>query len=386
MILYKKKVRGGRTVRKRKICCFCERWASGGIESFLYHSLSQMDMTELEVDIVAAKLEENRLSLRLEAMGVRFVQLSGSLRNVPENHRRFRQLLRQRQYDVVHLNLYQGLALYYCRIARQEGVPVRIAHSHNENLRKSHTRWLKLPLHRLGRRCFTKDATALWACSGAAASFLFGWQKDFTFIPNGIDTERFRFNAAVRQTLRRELGVEHCLVLGHVGRLCQQKNQHFLLEVLAKLLPMHPGSRLLLVGEGEDRDMLGRRAAELGIENQVIFYGSSQQVERLLWVMDVFALPSLFEGLAVAAVEAQASGLPVLCAQGLSKEVKLTGNLRFLPLEDGATAWAAEIMFMASQARNRDADAAAVREAGFESSDVSRRIKESYMGRNDGTA
>lgn len=372
---------------KRKICCFCQRWASGGIESFLYNCLTRMDLTQLEVDIVAARLERDSLSAGLEKLGVGFYQLSGNLQNMAENHRLFRKLLRQRQYDVVHLNLYQGLSLYFCRIARQEGVAVRIAHSHNENLRQSPIRWAKLLLHRLGRR-FIPDATALWACSGAAADFLFERhaldKMGCALIPNGIDTARFRFNAQLRQTLRREMGLEDCFVLGHVGRLCSQKNQRFLLDVLARLLPLHPHSRLLLVGDGEDGPALQRRAQKLGIQQQVIFYGKSQQVEQLLWVMDVFALPSLFEGLSVAAVEAQAAGLPVLCAENLSKEVKLTGNLRFLPLEAGAAAWAAEIMTM--KAQNREEDAKIVRKAGFEARTVARRIENAYLGRPDGTA
>lgn len=372
---------------KRKICCFCQRWASGGIESFLYNALSQMDLTGLEVDIVAATLTKGDLSARLEELGVGFYQLSGNLHDMAGNHRLFRQLLRQRQYDVLHLNLYEGLSLYFCRIARQEGVPVRIAHSHNENLRQSPIRWVKLLLHRLGRRCFTEDTTALWACSIAAADFLFAakplQQRGFSFIPNGIDTARFRFNAHLRQTLRREMGLEDCFVLGHVGRLCSQKNQRFLLDVLAQLIPLHPHSRLLLVGDGEDRNMLQSHAVKLGIENRVIFCGRSQQVEQLLWVMDVFLLPSLFEGLSVAAVEAQAAGLPVLCAQSLSKEVKLTENLCFLPLEDGAQAWARKALTM--KACNRESAAETVRKAGFESRTVAQRIGNAYLGINDGT-
>lgn len=363
---------------KKKICCFCERWASGGIESFLYNCLTRMDLTELEIDVVAARLEPNALSPKLEALGVGFFQLSGSLHDVAGNHRRFRKLLRQRQYDVVHLHLFQGLSLYYCRIARQEGVSVRIAHSHNTDLRQSTFRWLKLLLHRLGRRCFSGDATALWACSKEAAGFLFGEGKEFSLIPNGIDTARFRFNAHLRQSLRRQMGLEDCFVLGHVGRLCAQKNQRFLLEVLARLVKTHPESRLLLIGDGEDREALVRHAQKLGIESRVIFYGESHHVERLLWVMDVFALPSLFEGLAVAAVEAQAAGLPVLCAKALSGEVKLTEKLDFLPLEAGAEAWAAKILTMAAEKDHREVDAETVRQAGFEVQTVSRQIENVY--------
>lgn len=373
-------------MRKRKICCFCERWAEGGIESFLYNLL-QTDLTELEVDVVAARLEKNDWSSQLEARGVRLIPLSGSLGKLTVNHRRFRRLLRQRQYDVVHLNLYQGLSLYYARIARQEGIPVRIAHSHNAALRKSSTRGLKLLLHRMGRRCFTKDATALWACSEAAADFLFhGAGQKISFVPNGIDTHRFEFDPAVRQALRRKLGLTHCLVLGNVGRLCTQKNQAFLLEVFAQLVQLHPESRLLLVGDGEDRAKLEHRAGELGIGSRVIFYGHSQQVEQLLWAMDVFALPSLFEGLPLAAVEAQAAGLPVLCAQGLSKEVKITEDLHFLPLEAGAKPWADRVLDLASRSTHREQAAEAVRKAGFEAQAVARQIMQVYLRRDHGAA
>ena len=369
---------------KRKICCFCERWASGGIESFLHNLLGQIDLSGMEVDIVAEELNESNFAVSLKAKGRRFIQLSGSLHDLPRNHRMFRQLLRQRQYDVVHLHLYQGLSLRYARIARQEGVTVRIAHSHNEALRKSVAKPLKTLLHRWGRRCYSADATALWACSQAAADFLFGANKSFRFIPNGIDTGRFRFHEDTRQAIRKKLGLSDNLVLGNVGRLCRQKNQRFLLEVFARLVQQRPDSRLLLVGDGADRETLERRANQLGLEAKVIFYGKSEKVEQLLWAMDVFALPSLFEGLSVAAVEAQAAGLPVLCAQDLSKEVKLTENLQFLPLEAGV--WADAIASVAGQDTDRAAYAEIVSAAGFESRTVAQTISETYLGRNDGTA
>ena len=371
---------------KRKICCFCQYWASGGIESFLCNLLEPMDHSKLEVDIVSAKLEKSDFTARLEARGVRFIQLSGSLNDMSRNCRMFRGLLRRRRYDVVHLHLYQGVSMAYCRIARQEGVPVRIIHSHNEALRRSFLKPVKLLLHRWGRRCFTSDATALWACSKAAADFLFGPHKAVTLIPNGIDTNRFRFNDDIRQTMRKELGLADCLVLGTVGRLCSQKNQIFLLEVFVRLIQLRPDSRLLLVGDGKDREMLERRAAQLGIQAQTIFYGRSDEVERMLWAMDVFALPSLFEGLSVAAVEAQAAGLPVLCSSGLSREVKLTEKTEFMSLETGPKAWADKIMKISYCKTDRERYADAVSAAGFEAYAVAQSISETYLGRNDGTA
>ena len=369
-------MQGGLPMGNRKICCFCQRWASGGIESFLYNILNHMDLSKMEIHIVCAALTRNDLALRLEAKGVQFIQLSGSLHDLPANHRLFRKLIRQQRYDVVHLHIYQGLSLHYCRIARQEGVPIRIAHSHNEALRKSSTRAMKLVLHRMGRRFFTPEATHLWACSQAAAQFLFTGE-DFIHIPNGIDTQRFRFDDAIRQKIRGELGLENCFVIGNVGRLCSQKNQIFLLEVFAQVAKTRPDSRLLLVGDGPDRDILEEQVKELGIQPQTIFCGISHQVHQLLWAMDVFALPSLFEGLPLAAVEAQAAGLPVLCTQGLSKEVKLSSQLRFLPLD--ADAWVNAITNLDTQRIDRNHSADAVRLAGFEASAVAQKIMETYL-------
>ena len=137
-------------MKKRRICCFCERWASGGIESFLHALALRLPMDRLEIDIVAVRMEESLFTAAMEQRGVCFRELSGSLSQLGKNYRMFRRILRERQYDVVHLNLFQGLSLYYALIARQEGVPVRIAHSHNSDLRRSPTRALKLLLHRWG--------------------------------------------------------------------------------------------------------------------------------------------------------------------------------------------------------------------------------------------
>ena len=182
----------------KRICCFCESWESGGIESFLASVYTHADLSELEIDIVTSKLLDSVFTARLEKLGIRFYQLSGSQRRLLTNHAMFRRLLRERHYDVLHINAFQSLSLYYAKLAMQAGVPVRIAHSHNTALRKSPLRWAKMLLHRMGRRYLGRYATALWACSRDAASFLFS-QRDltargYTFIPNGIALSRFRFD------------------------------------------------------------------------------------------------------------------------------------------------------------------------------------------------
>jgi len=366
----------------KRICVFCERWESGGIESFLCNVLRRADLSGLEVDLVAARLDSSVFTQPLQDCGVRFYQLSGKQNDLAANHRMFRALLQQRQYDVVHLNIFQGMSLYYAHLAKQAGVPVRIAHSHNTDLRQSLTRPLKLWLHRRYARRYTGDATALWACSQRAAEFMFPARllqaRGYTFIPNGIDTGRFRFDPAARDAARQELGLADQFVMGSVGRLCYQKNQAFLLDVMAEAIKLRPDCRLLLVGEGEDRPALEEKAKALGIADRVIFYGTTNQVERLFWAMDVLAFPSRFEGLPVVAVEAQAAGLPIVCSEHITNQAFITPNVQQLPLSAGAAEWAAALLNCTSGERQSAHEAVA--RAGFDVACVASTVETTFRG------
>lgn len=369
---------------KKRICCYCERWESGGIESFLFNMYSRLDPEKIEIDIAAAELRESVFTDSLREKGVYFYELSGSQRNVPANHRLFRALLRRRHYDVLHLNVFHGFSLAYLKIARECGVPVRIAHSHNTALRRSGTKPLKLLLHYAARRRYAPCATELWACSKAAASFLFPKrllaQKGFRFIPNGIDVERFRFDPEGRAAARKELGIGGgTFLVGNVGRLCYQKNQMFLLNVFSELVKKRPESRLLLVGEGEDKKSLQARCASLGIAEKVIFYGTTDHVERLLWAMDVFVFPSRFEGLGIAAIEAQAAGLPVICSENIPRETYITSYLRVVPLRKGPASWATALLTKRDCHDSGQMDL--VKESGFNIMDTARTLTKYFTKR-----
>ena len=362
----------------RRICIFCEKWESGGIESFLTNVLLRCDLSRLQVDLVMAQRCPSVFTAPLEAAGVRFVELSGSQRKFRENWQRFRALLRERRYDLVHLNLFQGMSLHYARIAAEEGVPVRIAHSHNAALRKSLLRPVKLALSRFYSARDTRHATELWACSRLAAEFLFPAaelrRRGYTFLPNGIDAERFRFRPEARARVRSELGIMDQFVIGHVGRLCYQKNQSFLLDVLAAM--ERPDAVLLLVGEGEDQAMLEEKAADLGLSGRVIFYGVTDQPEELYCAMDVFAFPSRFEGLGIVALEAQAAGLPVLCSEHIPEEALVSPNAQALPLDAGADAWGRTLLAMPS---DKNCGREALYEKGFDIAEVARRVLDRYL-------
>ena len=351
-----------------KVCCFCERWESGGIESCFFYVLMELVRETVCMDIVVAELAESAFTEELRQRGVRFIELSGKQQRLWKNHAKFCRLLRAEKYDVVHVNIFHGVSLYYAQLAKRMGVPVRVAHSHNTALRKSRTRPLKMLIHRAAKALYTSSATDLWACSEPAAEFLFSKRqlavKGFQFIPNGIDVERFRFDASARESARQELGLIKKFVIGNIGRLCYQKNQEFLLEIFAEIIHCKPESCLLLVGEGEAAAVLRQKAESLGIAHAVIFYGVSSHVERLLWAMDTFVFPSRFEGLGIAVVEAQAAGLSVLCSEKVPQEAILTETVVQLPLCAGPKAWAEELLKM--QTPERSSDAGLVASAGFD--------------------
>jgi Glycosyltransferase len=352
------------------ICCFCEKWESGGIESFLTNILSCMDRNGLKIDIVVSQRRENVYEKVLAELGIPLLVLSGSCRRTLKNLRLFRHLLRANHYSAVHLNIYHGLSLLFAWEAKRAGIPLIIAHSHNTGLRPSAGRVLKMALHHFCSRLFTCCATTLWAPSEAAARFMFG-AKAFELVPNGIQPERFAFRETGRAVARERLGLERNFVIGSTGRLCWQKNQSFLLEVLARM----KNAVLLLVGEGEDLAMLREKAERMGLSGRVIFYGTSNDMPPLYWAMDAFALPSRFEGLGIVAVEAQAAGLYTLCSENVPPEAGVTSLAEFSPLD--SMLWAGKLAAAAGMPR---ADmSSSIRAAGYDVATVSARIRAAYL-------
>ncbi|MBQ3802891.1 MAG: glycosyltransferase [Oscillospiraceae bacterium] len=365
----------------RRICVYCDLWESGGIESFLFNTLSRMDLSGMEIDLVAAEIRESIFSKPLEEKGVRFIELSGSTRNIPKNHREFRKLLRSRNYSVIHINAFQGMAFYYAHLGRAAGVSKILVHSHNSGLRNSLLKREKLLLHKAYSVRYAEDVTDYWACSRLAAEFLFPdsvmKQQGFIFVPNAVDIERFCFDPTVRTRIRKELGVEEKLVLGNVGRLCEQKNQSFLLDVLSGLINRGMDCNLLLVGSGPAMEELKRKAEELNLQKSVIFTGVSSHVEELLCAMDVFLFPSLFEGLPISVIEAQASGLPVIYHDILAEEAAIMPDFSVLPLE--VEKWVEKIL---STKRNKQREAAALKmkQTLFDIDSLSSWLEKEYRG------
>lgn len=367
----------------KRVCCFCETWESGGIESFLNNVLTNMDLSGLEVDLVAVRMQHSIFTDNLRKHNINVIQLSDRKCNELRKRYLFRRHLKKVKYDVIHFNLFHGVAMGYVNIADDEGVPVRIVHSHNTDLRKSSTRWLKMILHNSAKRFYSGKATKMLACSEAAAEFLFS-QKDleksgFSFIPNGIDVDRFAFSSKKREIARKELKMENDFIIGAVGRLCYQKNQTFLLDVAGELSKIRSDFKLLLVGEGDDLQKLKEKTESMGLSDKVIFYGVTDKPHNLFCAMDVLAFPSLFEGLGIVAIEAQASGLPVICSEFVPHEAKVSDLATVQPLSDGVSGWVEALRHIQIQTE-REKYTDIVKKSGFDIHEVAFRMEKIFKG------
>lgn len=347
MIAAKERPRSQRSWRAR-VLHFLYSTSRSGVELWVLDLLPYLHRAGFGVDVVTLMSAPGALDDELAHAGVRVTHI-GTPRHYRRFGARFRQILATGgPYQILHSSLpYGGLEL---RLAARHGIRVRIAHSHADmrpwEMQQSTSRRL---MNRLQRRLVTRYATTRLAVSSLAAEGLFGrrWRADgaCTILPCGRDYSAYG-RPVDRAMVRRALGLpEAALVLGHVGRLSWQKNQEFLLRVGAETLRRDPDAHLLLVGSGELQQQLQNQAQALGIDRRVVFAGDRTDIpELLLGAVDVFVFPSRYEGLGLAAIEAQAAGLPCLMTDHLPAEVIVVPELvRRLPLDAPVEAWAAAV-------------------------------------------
>lgn len=241
------------------------------------------------------------------------------------------------EYPIVHCHPVFASA-FFGPAAKRHGARHVIQHSHT-------TSYGGGPVSAVRNFCvellFGRRATDFAACSQAAKK-LFFWKppEDIRLIYNAIDYDRFRFSPAARERIRGELGIGgNEIVLGHVGRFSREKNHSFLLRTFAQYRAERPDARLLMVGDGPLMADARRRAGALSIEPSVIFAGRRDNIEEYYAAMDIFLLPSRFEGLSIALLEAQASGLPCLVSGHVPGEAVIGGRVVFAPIDRGVKPW-----------------------------------------------
>ena len=314
----------------------------GGLETMIMNYYRHIDRSKLQFDFLVHRVERADYDDEIEAMGGVIYRLP---RLVPWS-RSYKKALNDffadhQEYQIVHVHQ-DCLSSVILKAAERHTVQVRIAHSHSSSQDKN----LKYLVKLFYRRQIPKYATDLFACSKDAGSWMF-CGAPFHIVNNAIDAKKYIYSQEVHNTMRTHLGIsEDQLVVGHVGRFNQVKNHTFLLDVFAKLIELDVNAVLLLVGDGELRVHIEKKASKLGLSGKVIFTGSRPDVQDLLQAMDVFVFPSLYEGMGIAAIEAQASGLPCIVSDATPRDVAITPSVVFRPLKDTPEQWAEDILVM----------------------------------------
>ena len=243
------------------------------------------------------------------------------------------------RFDIVHSHI-NTLSVFPLLAAKKAGIGVRIADSHSTAGRgEAWKNIVKASLRPFSRIFPTK----LSACSEYAGRWLYGRNAHFDILPDSLDyeSERFFFCERSRSLVRRELAIENRFVVGHVGRFTKQKNHMFLLSVFAEVLRRVPDAVMLLIGQGELTESVRDRAMRMGIEEDILFLGQVNDTAALYSAMDVFLLPSLYEGMPLTVMEAQYASLPVVMSDRVTDEAVISPErVRRLPLTLTAEAWA----------------------------------------------
>ena len=311
----------------------------GGLESMLMNYYRHVDRERIQFDFLVHRQERAAFDDEIESLGGRIYRLP---RLVPWSKSYLSALNhffdKHPEYKVVHVHQ-DCLSSVILKAAAQHNVPVRVAHSHSANQDKN----LKYPIKLWYKSFIPQYATNLFACGKDSGDWMFGGAP-FQIINNAIDVEAYAYNPTKRQEMRRQLGLENELTIGHVGRFNQPKNHPFLLDIFAVLLKKEPNAILLLVGGGENMPKIQAKAQALDIVEHVRFLGIRSDVADLMQAMDVFVFPSLYEGLGIALIEAQAAGLPCVVSDTIPHEAYLTDLVDSESLSAPAEKWAEKIL------------------------------------------
>jgi len=369
-----------------------------GIDNYLCTQLSRIDRKRIHLDFLFCGVNSfahhpdafaqedanydvlNLFSTGLEAGLKKWLQFMPKLNRYMKQHP---------GYDVVHIIVASEYITALCALVMKwRHIPVRMGHSQNTMMPKGHRdglrevvkACLRAPSRLVNRVCLTDYL----ACSEEAGIHMFGRRvlksDRYRVLKNAIETSEFRFSPQTRTAIRAQEHIaEKTSVFCFTGRLVEQKNPRFLVDIYRELHQRRPDSVLWIVGSGALRDELEQRIASYGLTDSVKLWGDRSDVADIMQAADAFVFPSLYEGLGIVAVEAQTAGLPVYTSTEVPEEARVTDLIEFIPLSQSAAAWAEQILKgMAGQPARRD-HAAEVAAHGYDAAMASAELQALYL-------
>lgn len=313
------------------------------------------------IDFLVLKIFECEWLNKVKADGNNIYELPKENKYSYKVSRKIRSIIKEGKYDIVHVNMPGHVGFETLKMARQYGIGKRIFHAHNprNNLNLKTVISTKVYDYLLQR-----EATELVACSKSAGNSRFG-NKDFQVLKNVIDTDRFVYRLEDRRYIREKLHIEKKVVVGVVGRFAAQKNPEFLLECFAEYNKLNKESVLLWIGDGELQEKIQDRAKNMGLKGACLFVGRKNNIEKWYSAMDLFLLPSKFEGMGIVFLEAQCTGLPCFGSTNVPIETEVTELMHRISLKQEANYWATAMKKVTDMSGDRRSRASEFINAGY---------------------
>ena len=317
----------------------------GGLETMVMNYYRKIDKEKIQFDFIVHREERGDYDDEIESLGGNIYRMPAIK---PGNYRKYFKALdnffkEHNEYTTVHshINENSGFVLKY---AKKYGIQNRIAHSHIADLKLDY----KYPFRMYARMYLKPNTNKFFACSEKAGEWLFGKEgisnDQITILNNAVDTNLFKYNVNIRNKVRNDLNIEDKFVIGHVGRFNPQKNHKYLIDIFSEIYKLNNNAVLLLIGTGYMMDEIKLKVSELGLNDSVKFLGLREDIHNMMQAMDIFLFPSLFEGLPVVLIEAQAAGLKCVTSTGVTKESDITNSIEFIDLNVSAKEWANKIL------------------------------------------
>ena len=316
----------------------------GGLETMIMNYYRNIDRSKVQFDFLTHREERWDYDDEIEKLGGKIYRLP---RLNPFSTSYLKALdgffKEHKEYKIVHCHqdCLSGIPLKY---AKKNGVPFTIAHSHNANQDKN----LKYLIKLIAKKNICKYSDHLFACGKEAGEWMFK-TSDFEILNNAIDTKRYIYNEEKSLEMKEKLGVTDKFVIGHVGRFRPQKNHSFIIDIFKEVCEKEPNSILLLVGDGPLENDIKKKVNSLELEDKVKFLGARDNVNDLMQAMDVFVLPSLYEGFGIVLIEAQASGLECVISESIPTDAIISKKVKQLGLDDDISTWSKEILSSKSE-------------------------------------
>ena len=305
-----------------------------GVASYEMSYLRGLDHQQFIVDIAIYAEHDTPYYDEVKSYGGE-VFILPPLSDFSHHIQKCKEILNKTNYDIVHNNTLSKSIILFC-LAKKNHVKTRIFHSHSAQLGDSKK---KRFLNRIAANTLIRLSTQLVACSEASAKCYFG-NRSYYYLPNVISSKKFAFEKDIRDRIRSKYSVEKKIVISTVGRISSEKNPYFILDIVRELIKRSPKAVFWWIGTGSLAENVKEYAKQIGVQDNVVFWGGRTDVQDLYQAMDVFLLPSFFEGMLLSCIEAQAMGLPCIISNSITKEVAFTDLVHYVDLDAGPAKWA----------------------------------------------